>query len=444
MICKKCGTSNDEKAEQCQTCRSILKRGTFASSAANSSHTTSNTSSQNQNSTSSKYIKVLSNRKFVFCSIVILGCLALLATIVTPAISSIFTPKLTDKMILSEQNDSSDSMTFTNSSWASNTGYQRVDAEVTDRTESEQTDSQTGNTIPIQIVNVKTVYENNNFRATVHQNIRYAYRDKWGIDSIDPEDITIMPISGISNTAITNNIADIISAVDETPRTDSNGNAIYLSELYQDDYMVDIIDNATDANGGTVNLTISNKRGILEHHGKVQVTFEWGGTDWTITQATATSEAYIDDYSSLEGIWNGTLQSNKSYRQPCYGGKNNPLKFEVTHVDSTAKTMIMNISLLVHNHKYLEQSAADTTQGDTYYTIPNVTVDFSKLNNGGTIFDSQIWKDGSTVPYFIQITATINPQGEISARTKTGQYTSEGAGFLWEFYDSYTMDKATA
>lgn len=439
LSCSQCGAPNNENDTLCHACGKALRTGSLI----DTPRINTNTTPQTQQPRTDSNQRVFPNRKLV-AGIIAISCvvLALIAYAISPVISSMMVPELTDETILSELNMYGSSEMFTDSSWSSNTGYQQVDAEVTDRTENDQVNQQEDDAVPAQTIEVDSTFENTSFRAIVHYYINYVYQnEEWVSNGISSEVTSITPISGIDDTAITDNIASIISAIDQSPGIGSDGNSAYLSDLYQSDYSVEVVDNATDANGGTVSLTISTKQGILEHHGNLQVDFAWSGDDWVITQATADSAAYLDDYSSLKGTWKGTLQKNKSYRESCYGGKDQPLVFEVTQVDSTTKTMTMNISLLIHNHKYLEQSASESTQGDTYYTISDVTVDFSNLTSSGTIYDSQIWKKGSTASYFIQISMEINNQGEISATTKTGQYTHAGAGTLWEFYDTYTMTK---
>lgn len=439
MYCMFCGAKADETMSFCQKCGRKLSQSDNATQGVSS--TTGTTPSTRLWTKFAAVCSGLRNSRrlpiIVFVAVVVVVLIVSLSLTLVNR-----TSELADESIINDQKSSESVDALTDSLWGDNTGYKQSDAKILNREESMTTDSQTGDMIPRQLIDLSITYRNKSFKVSVERRVSYVYRNEiWGMDGADPADITVTPLGGVKNQAVINNVGYIISLADENPGVGSDGNKTYLADLYGDDYDVKVIKNATDVNGGTVQLAINGQQGMLGHHGEMTVSFAWGDGDWAITDVQVTPETYLDDYSSLVGTWSGTLQKDESYRKPCYGGRSQPLQFNVKSVDSTAKTLVMDISLLVHNHKYLEESAAETTEGDVYYTVPDVVVDFSNVNNGHTIYDSLIWKEGSQAPYFIQITMTIN-NGKMSAVTKTGAYDASTGGMLWEFYDTYSMTKA--
>ena len=282
---------------------------------------------------------------------------------------------------------------------------------------------------------ITAVYESDDLTTESTVMVDYEKIDgEWVvIDSLETSRY-ITPKTAPSEDAVINHAPSMMQIADEShPTYDPDENTIELTDLYSDNFQPTIESVEFQAGEGstttnaTINITATD--GFTSYNGQLQVTLEWDGSDWQITDCYATEGSYTADYSALIGTWVGEYDESNSKSCECYAGRYNPARMTIKSIDSLSMTARADFTILVHNHERNQGNPVEGSDGDEIVTVSDALI---KVDLESSDF-SQYKSDTNG-----RFDVLVKRQGDI-ALTVESYRGNWGAGVP---YDTFKMTKA--
>lgn len=295
---------------------------------------------------------------------------------------------------------------YTNSQWASNDGYAVTSTSIV---ENEKIDPPTGGG-PFAATGVgsgcpgKRKFSRDDSRVEL---LSLNDKREWQIVEGAQDSATIEPLRGVSEESLMAKAPEFMRSVDKDPQRDVNGKELKLVDLYSDGAVFKVVENNTNAQGGSAQITMSKKAGLYACNGTLTVDFAFNGIDWEVVGCSADEKAYEKDYSAMVGertaSFLGTEGINRSVRH-CYGGRTSPLVLNVKSYEPSGATVTADISFVVHNHLDPD-SAADQCEGDGVYTAENVIIPFKFADQFYKVFERDDVQGAADITVFFSLAA---------------------------------------
>lgn len=302
----------------------------------------------------------------------VIGGLVALIAVVGIAVFLLRPPDLLEDKILSDLDSVPvDTNTLSDSLWGNNDGYEETSREVQGIEELDQ---------KTRKATVARVYENDSFKVTCIFEASYILEnDEWLPHELFEYSRSYEPIAGVSDEAVLNQTASILSSVEETPHKDANGYKITLEDIYGNSAEYSIIENNTTAEGGNVVLQVSTVDGFAKYQGNITIQFTWDGSDWIISSCTVDDAAYEADLSYFVGTWVGTFEDSSldyfilNSDSNCLGGNATPLTVTIKSVDQSTMSATADIIFCLHNHGQVT-SRQESDPNDQTITLTDVLI----------------------------------------------------------------------
>ena len=289
---------------------------------------------------------------------------------------------------------------------------------------------------------ITAVYESDDLTTESTVMVDYEKIDgEWVvIDSLETSRY-ITPKTAPSEDAVINHAPSMIQIADEShPTYDPDENTIELTDLYSDNFQPTIesvefrAGEGSTTTNATINITATD--GFTSYNGQLQVTLEWDGSDWQITDCYATEGSYVADYSSLIGTWvgvhEGVAKGTYGEKRNCLAAADNPLRINFKSVDGVKKTATADIVFLLHDHAS-PSNLSSSCDGDAVTTVENVLVALDlESSTRYEIYQVEYTQD---LPDY-KISIAFSDSGTISAEV----YAHSSGGTDW--HDLFTLSKS--
>lgn len=349
MFCTSCGAEISDGARYCKRCGASVTTGGSGVGSSGAPHDPSGDGSATseaggQTETLEPAVRNRPKKGFV------IGALAVIALVIVGVTAFLLTwpPELTEQIIEGDMEGSSITVT---PEWGSQ------EAAVFTTLTLDSVESTTVNGVEFRRATVEAQYENENIRVTSEWLLEYKLVDgAWVLNDVLENERTLTPINSIDDATIIDHIAQLIALADESPYKDASGSSHYLEKIYSDDATFEVIENTTADGDGQVTIALSAPGAIASYEGTLVATFSWSDEqgDWQLNACSADRSAYLPNYDSLLGTWEGTFVAPEGGRygtdHNCNYGSTAPLSVTVTEVDSELGTMTVDMTFAVHDH----------------------------------------------------------------------------------------------